>query len=168
MDSGGGFLDETATNTDNNAALAAHQEHIEQRHIDKIDEAYVNITRKFRKRAEKVGGYESLPELWQDFAPVVLATIHLKSPIQRLLNYTGDFHDFCDAFKEDTDLHEYKEYFDAMDFAWSRVLKDKNPTKTDKVRIVNVLRDGQDRASQLGMQEVYPHATDIADDDFNE
>jgi hypothetical protein len=115
-----------------------------------------------------VGGYESLPELWQDFAPVILGTIHLKSPIQRLLNYTGDFHEFCDAFKEDTDLQEYKEYFDAMDFAWCRVLKDKNPTKTDKVRIVNILRDGQDRAANLGLQEVYPHATDIADDDFDE
>lgn len=168
MDSGGGFLDETSAHTGNNASLTAQQEHIEQRHIDKIDEAYVKITRKYRKRAEKVGGYESLPELWQDFAPVILATIHLKSPIQRLLNYTGDFHEFCDAFKEDTDLHEYKEYFDAMDFAWTRVLKDKNPTKTDKVRIVNILRDGQDRASQLGLQEVYPHATDIADDDFDE
>ncbi|KAF1797483.1 hypothetical protein V8B55DRAFT_1336444 [Mucor lusitanicus] len=120
-----------------------------------------------RQAAEKVGGYESLLELWQDFAPVILATIHSKSPIQRLLNYTGDFHEFCDAFK-DTDLHEYKEYFDAMDFAWTRVLKDKSPTKTDKVRIVNVLRDGQDRASQLGLQEVYPHATDMADDDFDE
>lgn len=50
MDSGGGFLDETATHTDTNTALSAQQERIEQKHVDKIDEAYVNITRKFRKR----------------------------------------------------------------------------------------------------------------------
>lgn len=116
-----------------------------------------------------MGGYESLPELWQDFAPIILKTIHLKSPIQRLLNYTGDFHDFCESFKQDTDSFEYKEYFDAMDFAWTCVLKDKNPTKTDKVRISNLLRDGQDKASQLGLKDlVYVHASEWADDDFDQ
>lgn len=120
-------------------------------------------------RAEVQGGYKSLPELWQDFAPIILQTIHLKSsPVQRLLNYTGDFHEFCDAFKEDTDLHEYKEYFDAMDFAWTTVLAKDDVSATDRVRIVNVLRDGQDRASNLGLQEVYAHATDKAEDDDDE
>lgn len=50
MDSGGGYLNEINSNVDNNTAISIQQEHIEQRHIDKIDEAYVNITRKFRKR----------------------------------------------------------------------------------------------------------------------
>lgn len=117
-------------------------------------------------RAELQGCYKSLPELWQDFAPIILQTIHLRSsPVQRLLTYTGDFHEFCDAFKEDTDLHEYKEYFEAMDFAWCTVLSKDSVSTTDRVRIVNVLRDGQDRASQLGLQEVYAHATDKAEDD---
>lgn len=49
-----------------------------------------------------------------------------------------------------------------MDFAWCTVI-DSNTSQTDKVRIVNVLRDGQDRASKLGLSEVYPHATDKID-----
>jgi hypothetical protein len=48
MDSGGGYLNEIDSNADNITSI--QQEHIEERHIDKIDEAYVNITRKFRKR----------------------------------------------------------------------------------------------------------------------
>ncbi|KAG2229917.1 hypothetical protein INT48_008298 [Thamnidium elegans] len=129
--------------------------------IEKIDEAYKQVIRKF---PEPHGGYDSLPQLWQDLAPIILETIHLTpaTAIQCLLNYTGDFHEFCEAFKEDTDLHEYKEYFDAMDFAWCTVLKG-NTSQTDKVRIVNVLRDGQDRASKLGLSEVYSHATDKVD-----
>ncbi|CAO3629012.1 unnamed protein product [Mucor hiemalis] len=162
MDSGGGYINE-------GKAPFHNIQDTEERQIEKIDEAYTKVIRRFRKRAELQGGYDSLPQLWQDFAPIILETIHLRSapPVQRLLNYTGDFHEFCDAFKEDTDLHEYKEYFDAMDYAWCRVLE-QDISKTDKVRIVNLLRDGQDRASQLGLQEVYSHATDLADDDFND
>lgn len=52
-----------------------------------------------------------------------------------------------------------------MDFAWCTVLSHSNVSATDRVRIVNVLRDGQDRASKLGLQEVYAHATDKAEDD---
>lgn len=107
-----------------------------------------------------------MPQLWQDLAPIILETIHLTptTAIQRLLNYTGDFHDFCEAYKDDTDLFEYKEYFEAMDFAWCSVLKD-STSQTDKVRIINVLRDGQDRASKLGLSEVYSKATDKVEDD---
>jgi hypothetical protein len=116
-------------------------------------------------RAEKIGGYDSLSELWKDFAPIIVQTLHLTMPVQRLLNYTGDFHDFCAAFEQDTDLHEYKEYFEAMDFAWCRVLKEWKPSQTDIVRIVNVLRDGQEQASGWGLtQEIYPHATDMAEE----
>ncbi|KAI7900519.1 uncharacterized protein BX663DRAFT_517905 [Cokeromyces recurvatus] len=145
--------------------IATTEDFKEENRIEKLEEANTKIIRKFRKRAEKLGGYESLPQLWEEFAPIILKTIHLKSPIQHLLNFTGDFHDYCDAFKEDTDLYEYKEYFDAMDFAWTCVLKDKEASETDKVRIMNILRDGQDRASLLGLQEVYSHAIDIIEDD---
>ncbi|KAG2202413.1 hypothetical protein INT47_008884 [Mucor saturninus] len=159
MDSGAGYLNE-------GPIYDLKSERNEDRHLEKIDEAYIKVIRKFRKRAELQGGYKSLPELWLDFAPIILKTIHLKSsPVQRLLTYTGDFHEFCDAFKEDTDLHEYKEYFEAMDFAWCTILAHSNVSATDRVRIINVLRDGQDRASKLGLQEVYAHATDKADDD---
>jgi hypothetical protein len=113
------------------------------------------------------GCYSSLPELWQDFAPIILQVIHLRNPtpVQRLLNYTGDFHEFCESFKDDTEEFEYKEYFEAMDYAWCRILE--LPTsQTDKVRIINLLRDGQDTVARLGLHmEVYPHAIDKAEEE---
>ncbi|KAI8882408.1 hypothetical protein K501DRAFT_249269 [Backusella circina FSU 941] len=141
----------------------------EQRHLFKIEEKSRQILRKFNKRAE-TSGYQSLPELWQDFAGVIKATIHLSTPqaVQHLLQYTSEFHDYCEAYKEDTELNEYNEYFEAMDFAWCSVLSNHEIGQTDKVRIVNILRDGQDRAAQLGLTMlVYPHATDKADDEFD-
>ncbi|KAI8997840.1 hypothetical protein BDB01DRAFT_846443 [Pilobolus umbonatus] len=140
----------------------------ESRRMDKLDEKYIQVVRKYRKRVETGGGYESMPELWSDFAPLVQQTMHLKYPIQRLLQYTGDFHEFCDAFKDDTDIQEYQEYFDAMDFAWITVLKESDISATDRVRIVNILRDGQDKAQLLGLSQVYIRAADLADDEFNE
>ncbi|KAI8982108.1 hypothetical protein BDF20DRAFT_864999 [Mycotypha africana] len=158
------------------------EESLEERKIERIEEAYTKVIRKFRKRAEKLGGYETLPDLWQDFAPVILNTIHLRSTpvvVQRLLNYTGDFHDFCEAFVEDTDTHEYKEYFEAMEFAWCSVIKRSTTsttsgsaehpslTETEKVRILNVLQDGQERASnKLGISQAYSKAIDLIDDDL--
>lgn len=114
-----------------------------------------------------ITGYQSLPELWQDFAPIILQVIHLKNPppVQRLLNYTGDFHEFCGSFQQDTDEYEYKEYFEAMDYAWCRLL-DLPTSQTDKVRIINILRDGQDKVARMGLHfEVYPHALDKAEEE---
>ncbi|KAI8063668.1 uncharacterized protein B0P05DRAFT_574234 [Gilbertella persicaria] len=159
MDSGGGYLYEP----DHDMATLLKQEQKESRHAEKLDEAYIQVMRKFRKRVEQIGGYEHMSELWQDLAPIILQTIHLKSPVQRLLTYTSDFHEFCQGFHEDTS--SYKTYFDAMDFAWCCVL-DTQTTETEKVRIVNVLSDGQDIANKLGLHDVYPHALEKADDEL--
>ncbi|OBZ88548.1 hypothetical protein A0J61_03394 [Choanephora cucurbitarum] len=158
---GGGFIPEPT-----DRLISPRQEQKEERKAEKLDEEYVKVTRKFRKRIEALGGYESMTELWKDFGPVVLQTIHLHAPIQRLLNYTNDFHEFCEAFQHETTTEEYQRYYDAMDFAWSRVLDEKNPSETDKIRVVNVLSDGQEVAMKLGLSQVYTQAIEKADDDI--
>ncbi|KAG0749755.1 hypothetical protein G6F57_001598 [Rhizopus arrhizus] len=135
----------------------------EERHettrIEKIEHDYAQIQRKFHKRNEP-GGYDTIQEYWEDFTHVVQLTLHLKtsSSIQILLNLTGDFHDVFDEFNETKKSLDCREYFEAMEFAWKSIIQTHKVDQTDKVRILNVLRDGQDRAAVLSLPSAYSHA----------
>jgi hypothetical protein len=106
------------------------------------------------------GGYDTIQEYWKDFTHVVQLTLHLKtsSSIQILLNLTGDFHDVFDEFNETKKSLDCQEYFEAMEFAWKSLIQTHKVDQTDKVRILNVLRDGQDRAAVLSLPSAYSHA----------
>ncbi|CAO3696050.1 unnamed protein product [Rhizopus microsporus] len=122
------------------------EEEHELTRIEKIEHEHKLVQRKFHKRNEpEKGGYATLSDYWKEF---------------------GEFHDVCDAYERDAEIYEYKECFDALDFAWQTVIEDHQPiSQTDKVRILNVLRDGQDRASLFGLNQVYHHATEMLDGD---
>ena len=45
-------------------------------------------------------------------------------------------------------------------------MDEKNPSETDKIRVVNVLSDGQEVAMKLGLSQVYTQAIEKADDDI--
>ncbi|CEG69485.1 hypothetical protein RMATCC62417_05552 [Rhizopus microsporus] len=141
------------------------EEEHELTRIEKIEHEHKLVQ---RKNEPEKGGYATLSDYWKEFGHVVQHTMHLKSSssIQLLLNLTGEFHDVCDAYERDAEIYEYKECFDALDFAWQAVIEDHQPiSQTDKVRILNVLRDGQDRASLFGLNQVYHHATEMLDGD---
>ncbi|KAI9317271.1 hypothetical protein BX666DRAFT_167575 [Dichotomocladium elegans] len=118
----------------------------EQLTIDDLDNRMLRILRKYRKRMDP-SGYQSLPDLWQDLKPVLDATLQLPSyqAIQRLLNLTSSFYEFCHGYRADTEKDEFEEYFAAVDEAWMKIFQEKHDM-TDRIRALSVLRDGNEFA----------------------
>lgn len=67
--------------------------------------------------------------------------------IQRLLRITSDFYEYCVAYRDDTDTTEFQEYFGELDQTWTDLLSRPGTSMTDRIRALNVLRDGQELAT---------------------
>lgn len=91
-----------------------------------------------------------MPELWQDFVPVVEASLKLSpaQAIQRMLQLTSYFYDFCHAYRADTEQHVFKDYFEFLENAWIRIFQEQHGM-TDRIRALNVLRDGHEQAADI-------------------
>ncbi|RUS13695.1 hypothetical protein BC937DRAFT_94914 [Endogone sp. FLAS-F59071] len=128
----------------------------EETEINRLDNAILNVTRKFRSRTDTTG-YQSLSSVWSDLHPIILSILLLPSgPLaaQYLLRVTGDFHDHLVAFRG---AEEAKDYIRAVDTTWVQLLSDARAASlsgTDRVRIANVLRDGKDRAAEVGVNGI--------------
>ncbi|KAI7876705.1 hypothetical protein K492DRAFT_210197 [Lichtheimia hyalospora FSU 10163] len=137
------------------APIAENEVFNEQKSIDTLDDLTLQILRKYRKRMDS-SGYQSLPDLWQDFAPVMDAAVKLPPPqaMQRMLSLTSYFYEFCHGYRADTEKYEYEEYFDAMNNAWEAIFQQQHGM-TDRIRALNVLRDGHTLAQE---EFELPHA----------
>lgn len=102
-------------------------------------------------------GYQSLASAWSDLHPIILSILLLPSgPLaaQYLLRVTSDFHDHLIAFRG---TEKTKECIQAVDTAWVQLLSDARAASlsgTDRVRIANILRDGRDRAAEIGVNGI--------------
>lgn len=82
--------------------------------------------------------------------PLVEASLELSPPqaIQRMLNLTSYFYDFCHAYRADTEQYELKEYFEFLENAWIQLFQEQHGM-TDRIRALNVLRDGHNQAADV-------------------
>ncbi|CAO3669283.1 unnamed protein product [Rhizopus stolonifer] len=112
--------------------------------MERLQKEYAQLQRKFHKRNEPKNEDYTLVEYWKEFSHIVLSASQLKTDnsIQFLLQLTSDFHDACEAFKMHT-----VDYYKAMELIWFRVIQEHELSMTDKVRVSNVLKEGQARAS---------------------
>ncbi|KAI9490073.1 hypothetical protein BDB00DRAFT_875657 [Zychaea mexicana] len=121
----------------------------EQQNVDCLDSMTLQILRKYRKRLEP-SGYQSLPDLWPDLKELIDASLQLPSwqAIQRLLNQTSYFYEFCHGYRADTEQVEYQEYFKHLEDAWIHLFGQEDLAMTDRIRALNVLRDGHQLAAE--------------------
>ncbi|KAI9249505.1 hypothetical protein BDA99DRAFT_523983 [Phascolomyces articulosus] len=132
----------------------------DQRNVDRLDDMTLQILRKYRKRLEP-SGYTSLPELWPDLKQVIDLSIQLEpyQAIQRLLNLTNYFYEFCHGYRADTEQDEFQEYFQHVENTWIYLFRQEGLGMTDRIRALNVLRDGHQLAAQeLGVPDALNEA----------
>ncbi|KAI8144274.1 hypothetical protein BJV82DRAFT_668102 [Fennellomyces sp. T-0311] len=135
----------------------------EQRTIAELDDMTLQILRKYRKRLEP-SGYSSLPDLWQDLVVLIDASIQIApaQAIQRLLSLTSYFYEFCHGYRADTEQDEYKEYFGHLENAWVQLFQHQQIGMTDRIRALNVLRDGnQLAADEFGVPDALNRALEV-------
>ncbi|KAG2219152.1 hypothetical protein INT45_002343 [Circinella minor] len=146
-----------SSNDKQNSSFSLQQEKIQrqreadsrdQHNVDRLDDMTLQILRKYRKRLEP-SGYNSLPDLWPDLKDLMNLSIQLQpyQAIQRLLSLTNYFYEFCHGYRADTEKDEYKEYFDHLENMWVYLFRQEGLGMTDRIRALNVLRDGHQLAA---------------------
>ena len=106
-------------------------------------------------------GYNSLPDLWPDLRELMNLSIQLQpyQAIQRLLSLTNYFYEFCHGYRADTEKDEYEEYFNHVENMWVHLFRQEGLGMTDKIRALNVLRDGhQLAADEYGISDALNRA----------
>lgn len=102
-------------------------------------------------------------EVWTDLHPCIQManTFEAWWAMQYMLRITGEFHDYCVAFREDHDIEHMPNMFRELEKAWLQLLKREGISTTDQIRSLNVFRDGNDKAESLHVGPVYQQAIQL-------
>ncbi|KAJ2959045.1 hypothetical protein NQZ79_g5463 [Umbelopsis isabellina] len=135
-----------------------------QSKANRLDKRLLVISGKFRRRSNPSSGYHSLDELWTDLYPCIELALSFEPSwsMQYMLRITGEFHDYCVGFGKENDVQGIPPMFRELEKAWLRLLEVQGLSTTDKIRSLNIFRDGKDKAEWLGIGEVYQQAMQAA------
>lgn len=102
-------------------------------------------------------------DVWVDLFPCVQVATSFEAwwAMQYMLRITGEFHEYCDGFREADDITQMSSMFDELEKAWLALLEREGLSTTDKIRSVNLFRDGQDKAGALGVPAVYQQVVKV-------
>ncbi|KAH8550713.1 hypothetical protein BGW37DRAFT_74233 [Umbelopsis sp. PMI_123] len=134
----------------------------EQTKANRLDARLLKISGKFRRRTN-ASGYHSIMDVWVDLYPCIQVACTFESwwAMQYMLRITGEFHEYCDGFREADDIAQMASMFDELEKAWLVLLEREAVSTTDKIRSINLFRDGQDKAEVLGVQGVYQRVVKV-------
>ncbi|KAI9282992.1 hypothetical protein BC943DRAFT_362206 [Umbelopsis sp. AD052] len=132
----------------------------EQTKANRLDARLLKISGKFRRRTNE-SGYHSIMEVWEDLFPCVQVASSFEAwwAMQYMLRITGEFHEYCDGFRDD--ITQMASMFDELEKAWLVLLEREGLSTTDKIRSINLFRDGQDKAGALGVPAVYQQVVKV-------